>query len=244
MKKIYCAILVLLGAAALCGAEGIAEEAKKGSEREEMSYAFGMVVAGDVKETGLEFNYNAFVRGFRAVMEREKTRYTMDEAMDRIQTAFESAQAERGERNRIEGVTFLAENHKRPGVVTTESGLQYEVVSGGNGEKPDLYDIVRVNYRGTTVDGTVFDTTYDSGEPVEIPLNRVIPGWAEGICMMREGGRAKLYIPPNLAYGSRGAGSVIGPNAVIIFEVELLAIVKDEEENSENSSDSSDSSDE
>jgi len=234
MKKFCCVVLVLLGTAVFCAAEGIAEQAQKGSDQENMSYAFGMAVAGDVQGTGLEFNYDAFVRGFRDVMEKEKTRYTMDEAMEKIQTAFAAVQAEKAERNGTEGAAFLAENGKRPEVVTTASGLQYELVSEGTGEKPDLYDIVRVNYRGTTVDGTVFDTTYasdasdSSGKPVEIPLDKVIRGWSEGICMMKEGGKAKLYIPPNLAYGSRGAGNAIGPNTVIIFDVELLAIVKEE----------------
>ena len=228
MKRSFCVILVLLGSVVYCAAGGITEEAGKGSERQKMSYAFGMVVAGDVSETGLEFNYDAFIRGFRDVMEKEKTRYTQDEAMNIIQSAFTAAQAERGERNRIEGTAFLSENGKRPGVVTTASGLQYEVVSEGNGESPVTEDVVSVHYRGTLIDGTVFDSTLESGEPAEIPLHSVIPGWTEGLCMMREGGKAKLYIPPDLAYGSRGAGSAIGPNSVIIFEVELLAIVRNE----------------
>jgi len=229
MKNIFFGILFLSGIAAFCSASGIAEEAEKGKERSEMSYAFGMVVAGDIFGSGLEINYDAFIRGFRDVMENEKTRYTMDEAMEKIQAAYVAAQAETGERNRAEGAAFLAENGKRPGVVTTASGLQYEVISEGTGETPEMHDVVLVHYRGTTVHDVEFDTTFDSGMPMEIPLDRVIPGWSEGLLLMREGGKAKLYIPPNLAYGSRGAGGAIGPNATLIFEVELLSIYPPEE---------------
>jgi FKBP-type peptidyl-prolyl cis-trans isomerase len=225
MKNILCALLVLSGAAVFCNAEGIAEEARKGNERADTSYAFGMVVASDLVGPGLEFNYDAFIRGFRQTLEKEETRYTTDEAMELIQTAFAAAQAELGEKNRAAGAAFLAENGKRPGVMITPSGLQYEVIAEGNGETPDAGDSVLVHYRGALTDGTVFDTTYDSGEPVEIPLDRVIPGWSEGIRMMKEGEKAKLFIPSNLAYGERGAGGAIGPNQVLIFDVELFSIV-------------------
>ena len=235
MKNIVFGILVFFGAAVFCAAEGIAEEAKKGNEKADMSYAFGMVVASDLMGTGLEFNYDAFIRGLRGVMEKEETRYTMDEAMEKIQAAYVAAQAEMGERNRAEGAAFLAENGGRPGVVTTPSGLQYELVAEGSGETPGATDTVRVQYRGTTVDGTVFDTTYDNGEPAEIPLNRVIPGWSEGIQLMKEGGKAKLYIPPNLAYGERGAGGAIGPNTVLIFDVELLSVIRSPSEDADDS---------
>jgi FKBP-type peptidyl-prolyl cis-trans isomerase len=226
MKNFFLGALVFFGAAVFCSAAGIAEEARKGNERADMSYAFGMVIADDLLGSGLKFNYDAFIRGFREVMENEETRFTMDEAMDKIQAAFEAAHAEIWERSRVEGETFLAENSKRPGVVTTPSGLQYEVISGGSGEIPNINDVVRVHYRGTTIDGIVFDSTYENGIPIEIPLDRVIPGWSEGLRMMREGETAMLYIPPNLAYGESGAGGVIGPNAVLIFEVELQAIVR------------------
>ena len=214
-----------MGASVFCVAAGIAEEARKGNERADMSYAFGMVVAGDIVGTGLEINYDSFIRGFRDVMENESTRYTMDEAMERIKTAYAATQAETGERNRAEGEAFLAENGKRPGIVTTASGLQYEFITAGDGEMPDIDDVVLVHYRGTFIDGTEFDTTYDSGMPMEIPLDRVIPGWSEGLLLMREGGKARFYIPPNLAYGSRGAGNAIGPNTTLIFEVEFITIV-------------------
>ena len=223
MKTFFCAIVVFIGTAVICGAEGIVEQARIGEEKTEMSYAFGMVVAADLKETGLDFNYSSFMRGFRDVMLREQTRYTQDEAMDIIQTAFQAAMAETGERNRAAGAAFLAENAKRPGVVTSPSGLQFELISAGNGEKPGPSDNVLVHYRGTTIDGTVFDST-ERGGPAEIPLYGVIPGFSEGLQMMGVGDKARLFIPPELAYGDRGAGSTIGPNTLLVFDVELLAI--------------------
>ena len=229
MKKIFLMFLVFYGAAAFCAAEGMAEESRKNREAIEMSYAFGMVVASDLAETGLEFNYTAFAQGLRAVMEHEHTRYTMDEAMDLIQTAFAAAQEEKGEQNRIRGAAFLAENGRKPGIITTSSGLQFENIKEGTGETPGSTDIVLVHYRGTTVDGIVFDTTFDD-KPLELPLNNVIPGWLEGLCMMREGGRAKLYIPSDLAYGPNGVGGSISPNSVLIFDVELITVIKDGQE--------------
>jgi FKBP-type peptidyl-prolyl cis-trans isomerase len=157
----------------------------------------------------------------------------MDEAMDKLQAAYAAAQVELGERNLAESAVFLAENAKKPGVVTTSSGLQYEVISEGTGESPSISDIVRVHYEGATIDGVVIDTTYDMGRPVDIPLDGVIPGWAEGLRMMKEGGRAWLFLPPNLAYGARGAGGPIGPNTVLIFEVELLEIMRPFHEDAE-----------
>ena len=223
MKRFFIAVPFFL-AAFLCAAEGIVEEAGKGNERADMSYAFGMVVASDLVDSGLEFNYSAFIRGFRETMENERTRYTMDEAMDIIQTAFTAAQAEQGERNRAEGIAFLIENAKRPEVVVTPSGLQYEAIVEGSGDTPGPADSVLVHYLGTLVNGRVFDSTYEGGQPAEVPLDRVIPGWSEGLRMMKEGGKAKLFIPPGLAYGENGMGGAIGPNSVLIFEVELLEI--------------------
>ena len=120
----------------------------------------------------------------------------------------------------------MIENGNRPEVVVLPSGLQYEIITEGTGHRPGPLDVVLVHYHGTTIDGTVFDTTFDLGTPIEIPLNRVIPGWSEGLRNMREGGRSILYIPPHLAYGEAGAGSFIGPNEVLIFDVEFIEITQ------------------
>jgi FKBP-type peptidyl-prolyl cis-trans isomerase FkpA len=123
-----------------------------------------------------------------------------------------------------EGQRFLKENATKPGVSTTSSGLQYKVLNEGTGRSPKATDVVVVNYRGTLINGKEFDSSYKSGKPIEFPLNRVIPGWTEGVQLMKEGAKYEFYIPPNLAYGSRGAGGVIGPDETLIFEVELLKV--------------------
>jgi FKBP-type peptidyl-prolyl cis-trans isomerase FkpA len=123
-----------------------------------------------------------------------------------------------------DGQRFLKENATKPGVTTTASGLQYKVLKEGTGRSPKATDVVVVNYRGTLINGKEFDSSYKSGKPIEFPLNRVIPGWTEGVQLMKEGAKYEFYIPPNLAYGSRGAGGVIGPDETLIFEVELLKV--------------------
>jgi len=122
------------------------------------------------------------------------------------------------------GKAFLAENGKKPGVKTTASGLEYEVITEGKGKSPKATDTVKVNYRGTLIDGTEFDSSYKHGQPIEFPLNQVIPGWTEGVQLMKEGAKYRFYIPSNLAYGSRGAGGVIGPDETLIFDIELLKV--------------------
>jgi len=122
------------------------------------------------------------------------------------------------------GQAFLAANAKKDGVKTTASGLQYEVLKPGTGKSPKATDTVQVNYRGTTIDGKEFDSSYKRGEPIEFPLNRVIPGWTEGVQLMKEGATYRFFIPSNLAYGPASAGSAIGPNETLIFDVELLKV--------------------
>lgn len=126
--------------------------------------------------------------------------------------------------NLEQGQKFLAENAKKAGVKTTESGLQYEETQAGTGKQPALSDTVKVHYRGTLIDGTEFDSSYSRDEPVSFPLNGVIPGWTEGLQLMKEGGKAKLAIPADLAYGPGGMGNAIGPNSALLFEVELLEV--------------------
>ena len=225
MKNLACLCFVFFGAVGFAAARGIAEEAERGNARADMSYAFGMVLADDLMDTGLRFNYDAFIRGFSDVMENRSTLFSMEDAIGKINDAFAASQAEISERNMAEAEAFLAANSERPGVLVTPSGLQFELISEGSGEMPNIADTVLVQYQGTDIHGNVFDSTYESGEPLEIPLDRVIPGWSEGLRMMREGSKARLFIPPNLAYGERGAGGIIAAHAVLIFEVELLAIL-------------------
>ena len=219
MKKLFCLIFVFFGLTIFH------ISAEKINDKADVSYAFGMLVAEDLMAYGVEFDYDAFILGFRTAMEGKESRFTVMEAIERVNIAFMAARARMMERNLVEGLAFLAENSTRPNVVVTPSGLQFEHISEGTGEKPGPADWVLVHYHGTTINGNVFDTTRDTGEPVEIPLFRVIPGWSEGLRMMKEGGKARFVIPPDLAYGEQGVGT-IEPNSVLIFDVELLSITR------------------
>jgi len=126
--------------------------------------------------------------------------------------------------NLEKGQAFLKNNASKPGVHTTPSGLQYKVIAEGHGKTPKATETVRVNYRGTTIDGTEFDSSYKRNEPIEFPLNGVIPGWTEGVQLMKEGGKIELFIPSNLAYGAQGAGGVIAPDSTLIFDIELIKV--------------------
>lgn len=199
------------------------------------SYAFGMLIASQVNEmgfVGLNFDYDAFTDGFKAFNEAKETRLSPVEAWEKITVVVSKLQGQnneemwlQGERNREEGDIFLAANSQRSGVTTTPSGLQYEVIVKGNGAKPGPTDKVRVHYEGTLIDGTVFDSSFNRGEPVVLGLNQVIPGWTEGIQLMNEGSTYNFVIPSNMAYGTNGSG-VIPPNATLLFKVELFAVIK------------------
>ncbi len=139
-------------------------------------------------------------------------------------TMFSIANATSPAENKAAGQAFLAENGKKDSVVTTGSGLQYEIIEQGDGASPSASDNVTVHYKGTTIDGKVFDSSYDRGAPATFPLNRVIAGWTEGLQLMKEGAKYRFFIPSDLAYGERGAGRMIGPNSALIFEVELIKV--------------------
>ncbi len=149
----------------------------------------------------------------------------INQAFQAIQKIVQAEQASKQEALSKEGTKYLEENAKKDSVTTTESGLQYEVITEGSGEKPGLTSKVRTHYHGTLIDGTVFDSSYDRGQPAEFPVNGVIAGWTEALQMMPVGSKWKLTIPYNLAYGERGAGADIGPYATLVFDVELLEIL-------------------
>jgi FKBP-type peptidyl-prolyl cis-trans isomerase len=227
------ASLVLFLAAVTIHAKAIQEEINLGDDKARISYAFGMTVGGDLKQAGLEMDYTAFTEGLKSAMEQgSATLLDKDEALEIVQTAFENAMSKQAAELRIKEENFLIENAQNDGVVSNPSGLQYMVIAKGDGPKPAPDDIVRVHYEGTLIDGTVFDNSYHSETGEEIPLDMVIPGWAEGIQLMNVGSKYKIFIPSSLAYGERGAGQVIPPYSTLIFTIELLEIVKriDEEE--------------
>jgi FKBP-type peptidyl-prolyl cis-trans isomerase FkpA len=213
-----CCIAAALSATLLiaCNAQNTSSAAAPGGD-ENASYAFGFAIGSDLKQTGLEFDYDAFARGFKDSIEDLNTELTMEEAIATIQQAFSDA-------SRTKESAFFTENGKKEGVVTTASGLQYEVVTEGSGTKPGAEDTVTVNYEGTLVDGTVFDSSYTRGEPAEFPLNMVIPGWSEGLMLMNVGSTYRLYIPSDLGYGPQGMPGAIPPYATLIFDVELISI--------------------
>lgn len=202
------------------------------TELEKLSYALGLSMGNNFKSSGIEeMNIKEFAEGVAAVFEGTQPKMSYDEAKNVIREFFSAleqkqneAAAKMGEVNKAAGEAFLAENAKRAEVKTTESGLQYEVITEGNGDKPAASDTVVVHYTGTLIDGTVFDSSVERGTPATFGVTQVIPGWVEALQLMQVGAKWRLYIPSDLAYGPRGAGGTIGPNSTLIFDVELLQI--------------------
>lgn len=195
------------------------------TEMEKVSYSLGVNVAKSVKSQGLEsIDADAVARAFKDVFEDNKLEVSEEESNAILQEYFTKLASKANDANLAEGKKFLEENAKREGVVTTASGLQYEVLKKGEGDSPKETDKVTVHYHGTLIDGTVFDSSVDRGQPATFPVNGVIPGWVEALQLMSPGAKFKLFIPSSLAYGERGAGGSIGPNATLVFEVELISI--------------------
>jgi FKBP-type peptidyl-prolyl cis-trans isomerase len=196
-----------------------------------LSYIVGENMASQLKNDGLTLDTDAITLAINDVMagnpsrlsEAEK-RSTVEQVQKESQERQMAVQAEQSAKNQTEGATHLANNANKEGVKTTSSGLQYKTLAAGSGPKPKASDRVKVHYKGTLIDGTVFDSSYDRGEPAVFPVTGVIAGWVEALQLMNVGEKWELTIPSNLAYGANGSGPVIGPDAVLVFEVELLAI--------------------
>lgn len=201
---------------------------------DKLSYALGMSMGHNFKGTGIKtLNSADFAAGVASVYDGVKPEMTFDEAKRIVNEYFAKLEAEmqaeaakQGEVNRKNGEAFLSENAKREGIKVTESGLQYEVLVSGKGDSPKASDNVEVHYTGKLIDGTVFDSSVERGVPTSFGVTQVIPGWVEALQLMHEGDKWRLYIPSNLAYGPNGAGGVIGPNMTLIFDVELLRVIK------------------
>ena len=197
-------------------------------------YALGMSRGHNCKGTGIKtLNSADFAAGVASVYDGVKPEMTFDEAKRIVNEYFAKLEAEmqaeaakQGEVNRKNGEAFLTENAKREGIKVTESGLQYEVLESGKGDSPKASDNVEVHYTGKLIDGTVFDSSVERGVPASFGVTQVIPGWVEALQLMHEGDKWRLYIPSDLAYGPNGAGGVIGPNMTLIFDVELLRVIK------------------
>lgn len=191
------------------------------------SYAFGVSVGNNLKTIGFDsLAYNAFATALEDVLKGDE-KLTLQDAQRQVQTIIQAKQDKIAKEQSAEGERFLAENGKRPEVVTTQSGLQYEILKEGTGTIPKVTDKVKVHYTGMLLNGKVFDSSVERGEPNVLGVNQVIKGWQEALQLMKVGGKWKVYIPQDIAYGQRGAGGgTIPPYAALIFEMELLAIEK------------------
>lgn len=194
---------------------------------DKVSYALGLSIGQNFKSSGFEIeNFDDFVSALKSVMNDEEPKMSYNEAKDVVNKYFVEVQQKEIARNKELGEEFLKINALKKGVITLDSGLQYEVIKMGDGEKPKLSDTVKCHYHGTLINGTVFDSSMDRGEPVDFPLKGVIKGWTEILQLMPVGSKWKVTIPSELAYGERGAGRDIRPNSTLIFIIELLDIVK------------------
>lgn len=218
MKNLIMSLIVLMGLSKI-------NAQNTNSEMEKVSYSLGVSIATNVKSQGLEqVDYESLTNAFRDVFENNQLQISENESNMILQDYFGKLANKKKQANIEAGKNFLNENAQRDGVTTTESGLQYEVLKEGTGNLPKETDKVTVHYHGSLIDGTVFDSSVDRGEPATFPVNGVIPGWVEALQLMKEGAKYKLFIPSDLAYGERGAGGAIGPNATLVFEVELISI--------------------
>ncbi len=207
-------------------------ETKLTTEMDKVSYAIGFIHGQRLQQDISDLKPEIFHAGFEAsfskespLMSEEEIKETLTAYQQKRQAEHTKKQQEQAEKNLAEGKAFLDENAKKEGVKTTESGLQYKILKTGEGKKPSTTDKVKVHYHGTLIDGTVFDSSVDRGEPTSFPVNGVISGWTEALQMMTEGSEWELYIPADLAYGERAASAKIAPNSTLIFKVELLEVL-------------------
>ena len=194
-------------------------------ELSKVSYSLGVSIARNLQSQGLKgLDIKEFSEAVDAVFTGKSTKIGNEEVVETLNTYFAGLQKEKEGSNKEDGEAFLAENKSNKDVITLPSGLQYTVMAEGAGEKPTLSSNVTTHYHGTTIDGNVFDSSVQRGEPASFPVNGVIKGWTEALQLMPVGAKWKLFIPSDLAYGDRGAGADIGPNSALVFEVELLSI--------------------
>ncbi len=239
MKFRRIVVMIAISAVLSLAGQAFAEDAAPlKDKKEKISYSIGVDIGTTMKRQPFEVDPDLLAKGIKDSVSGGKMLMTDNEVrttlMD-LQKELQAKQQEQmkgqqeqmkkaGEKNKKDGEAFLAANAKKDGVKVLPSGLQYKVIASGKGAMPKATDTVETNYRGTLIDGTEFDSSYKRGQAATFPVNRVIPGWTEALQLMKVGDKWQLFIPPNLGYGERGAGGDIGPNATLVFEVELLGI--------------------
>jgi FKBP-type peptidyl-prolyl cis-trans isomerase FklB len=234
MKKCFiCSVSAVFALQFLLMSTGCAADGSKSltTQKDKVSYSIGWEIGNNFKKQSIALNADAFVMGMKNALAGSPSALK-DTEMQEVMTTFQKeiqekqmkSRSEGSAKNKKEGEEFLAKNKTKPGVKTTMSGLQYKVITQGTGPKPKATDTVTVNYRGTLINGTEFDSSYKRNQPATFPVNGVIRGWTEALQLMKTGSKYELYIPSNLAYGEQGAGGDIGPDATLIFTVELISI--------------------
>lgn len=208
-----------------------AEKKDLTEKKDRFSYSLGYDLGRNFSQNGVDLSADVLLQGLKdamtgtkPAMSEEEMRESMTALRQDVTARQQEKRKELAERNKKDGEAFLEANKKKKGIKTLPSGLQYKVLAEGKGKSPKATDKVSVHYRGTLIDGTEFDSSHKRGQPATFVLNQVVKGWTEGVQLMKEGGKVELFLPSELAYGDRGAGPVIGPNATLIFEIELLSI--------------------
>ena len=231
------AVMITLLFLAGCAPEeaSSAPEVKLDNAKNRISYTIGVNIGQDFKSQKMDVDPDVLLMGLKDTLAGKELQLTEDEMVQEIQT-FQKEMQEKmmaemealAAQNKTAGEAFLAENSQQDGVVVTESGLQYKILEAGEGDAPGPADVATVHYRGTLIDGTQFDSSYDRDQPATFPVGGVIAGWTEALQLMKPGAKWQLFIPAELAYGERGAGQDIGPNATLLFDVELISVEKGE----------------
>jgi FKBP-type peptidyl-prolyl cis-trans isomerase FkpA/FKBP-type peptidyl-prolyl cis-trans isomerase FklB len=219
MKNLFTlALVAVLGLTIGCDESGILPTAEMETPQDSLSYAYGVQLAEMLKQQNKNLDPDVVAAAVKEALE-ENSQLTLEQCQEIVVESREKASIQA----QSAGITFLQENASKSGVKTTASGLQYKHISEGTGESPNASSTVTIHYTGRLVDGTVFDSSVDSGEPIVYPVNGFIAGWVEGLQLMKAGGKMELYVPSNLGYGAQGVGGAVPPNAVLIFVMELIS---------------------